>query len=372
MSRRARAVGVIYGLLVSGVAIAADLKVETVQPEAPAALPWTLSTSSELSYSFFSGSRAYPAAAATNVNRGSGNQVYLDTSYALAGNPSEDLKLEFLLKSGMVKSEQTTGGFTGRYRGPTDTIFSGTATYLGIDGVQPYLALNFNLPTGQAALLGTAGRARLDPDLVPVPTFGEGFNFGPTIGVNIPFTPNLVFNVSGGLTVREAYNREGTFVPSLALPGAQVQLLSKYTPGLLTSLSTSVTYSEGAFSGQLSAAYNGDTTAKVDNIATSRSGNRFTFGLVTSYTLTDALSVAFNGTASFARSNYGVHPDVVVPVSAILSQRRRVVPEWRTDAGGSQLQQQGLPGKGQRDLCPHVAIVGDAVRERPLPRQERV
>ena len=314
--------GIAHGIVAGGIAVccvfsASDAKAQAAVTEAsPSALAfnpgWALQSTSELSFTSFRGSRGYPVATAPFLNSGSGSQKYLETSYALSGNPSELFKLEFLLKSGYVRSEQTTGGFFGRYQGSTDTIFSTTATYLGLTGIQPYISLNFNLPTGKAALFGFGGRARLDPDLVPVPTFGEGFNFGPTIGVNIPIGDTLMFNVSGGVTVREAYYREGQL-----FAGNLAQLSSKYTPGTLMSASTSLTYTEGQVSAQGSATFSTDTTAFIDNIATSRSGNRVTFSLSTSYAFTDTLLAAFSGTASFASPNNVVRPDVAVPVSAI-------------------------------------------------------
>src|SRR5690606_7366307 len=103
----------------------------------------------------------------------------------------------------------------------TDTLFTGTVTYLGLDGFQPFYTMSLNVPTGEAVLLGTKGIARTDPDLVDIPSFGEGFNHGHTIGTNIPITTNLVATFSTGYTNKGAYNREvadpatlnGAFLP---------------------------------------------------------------------------------------------------------------------------------------------------------------
>ncbi len=299
-----------FGLVLAFASSAAIAQVSTTTTtaasDAPFAPVWTMLTSSELSYASFRGSRGYSLFAAPNNIRGSGNQTYFQSSHSLSGNPTPDIKLDFNLKSGYVRSEQTTFNFQGRFMGPTDTTVSGTMTYLGIDGIQPFLSLNFNLPTGRPSLFGFGGRSRLDPDLVPVPSYGEGFNFGPSAGFNFPVTAELTFNVTAGVTIREAYNREG-----LAIGNTPFQLFSKYMPGNLTSLSASATYADGPLTAQGSVSYSSDTTAYVDNVATSRSGRRIALSLFAQYALTESLSASFLGSASYGFQNYGVRADTL-------------------------------------------------------------
>ena len=279
---------------------------------------WALSSTTETTYSSFSGSRGYPFSAAPQFTpfpglfRGSGNQVYLENSYALSGKPSEDMRFDFVLKGGYVRAEQTTPSFYGRVSTATDTVFSATATYLGLDGIQPYLSLNVSLPTGKSALYGFGGRARLDPDLVSVPTYGEGVSVGPILGVTIPVTQELVLGLSGGVTWKEAYYREG-LVPIGFPQIVPFQAASKFRPGLGASVSSSITYAEGAFSAQGSASYSTETTTYIDNVATARNGNRFSLSLFTSYALTDTFAISFNGSASFATPNKSVPGDFVSP-----------------------------------------------------------
>ena len=56
-------------------------------------------------------------------------------------------------------------------------------------------------------LSGTETFARMDPDLVDLSTFGEGWNFGPTIGFNVPITQTLILSAGVGHTWRGLYDR---------------------------------------------------------------------------------------------------------------------------------------------------------------------
>jgi hypothetical protein len=87
-----------------------------------------------------------------------------------------------------------------------------------------------NVPTGQSALLGASAFARLDPDLVDLATYGEGLNVGPTGGVNIPLTDDLLVSAGGGYTYRGPYNREGAIDPVNPRPGAHASEAGR--PGL--------------------------------------------------------------------------------------------------------------------------------------------
>ena len=148
-----------------------------------------------------------------------GDQVYVPISASTVGLINKDWRLELFARGGYVSSSRSAQAFspvifpavpfaTGTSSTATDTLVSGTVTYLGIDGIQPYYSLNLNLPTGQTVLRGFSGISRSDPDLVDIATFGEGFNNAHTLGVNIPITTNTVFTINGGYTSKGAYNRD--------------------------------------------------------------------------------------------------------------------------------------------------------------------
>ena len=65
-----------------------------------------------------------------------------------------------------------------------------------------------NAPTGKSALYNNARFARMDGDLVDQGSYGEGWNFGPTAGVNIPLSQSLILTLSGGYTQRNPYAKE--------------------------------------------------------------------------------------------------------------------------------------------------------------------
>jgi hypothetical protein len=152
----------------------------------PADRNWSTTFDTEVRYTAWTATRGFPAAPITNG--GSGSQVYIPLSLQFTGRPWQDVKLEFLARSGYVSAKQTTGGQTGAVTTTTDTTLTPTVTYLGWETLQPFTSVTLNLPTGKSVLYGNTRFARMDSDLVDIPTFGEGFNIGPSIGANIPFT----------------------------------------------------------------------------------------------------------------------------------------------------------------------------------------
>ena len=67
------------------------------------------------------------------------------------GKPASDVKLDFLIRGGWVSARQTTAGLTGSVQTFTDTVMSGTATYLGFTGIQQFAGLSVNAPSGRSA-----------------------------------------------------------------------------------------------------------------------------------------------------------------------------------------------------------------------------
>lgn len=167
---------------------------------------WNISYNTEVRYFSWDNTRGYP----TDVNRvpGRGTQVYAPMSLSLTGNPSPNWKFEFVVRGGFVSATQTTPGSHGSVDTPVDTQLSGTVTYNGLTGVQPFVAMLINAPTGSSALYGSSRFARMDGDLVDQGTYGEGWNFGPTAGVNIPLSQSLILTLSGGYTQRNPFAKE--------------------------------------------------------------------------------------------------------------------------------------------------------------------
>ena len=222
-------------LLLSAVAypaFAADL-ITKAPPLAPAPA-WTTTFDTEVRYSSWERTEGNVPGRPNQK----GTQVYVPISLSTVGLVAKDWRVELFARGGYVSTDRSAQAFsplfttvpfaTGTSRTTTDTIMTGTVTYLGIDGVQPYYSLNLNLPTGQTVLRNFSGIARTDPDLVDVGTFGEGFNNAHTLGLNIPITTNTVFTINGGYTSKGSYNRE---TPDPATLLGTLTALEHYSPG---------------------------------------------------------------------------------------------------------------------------------------------
>lgn len=250
--------------------LAADMAVKAPQEQIAVAPGWVSSINTELQYYSWTSNRGFPTINDPVFgNPGKGSQIYNPTAYSLSGLVASDLKLEFTARTGVISSQQTTSGQEGRYAGSVDSQLSSTLTYSGINGIQPYVSLLLNLPTGASALYGTSRFARMDPDLVALSTFGEGLNIGPTAGINIPINVNLLASLSAGYTSRGAFNKEGAidFVTLL-------QPTSRAKPGDSTTVTGSLGYTEGPFQLQGSVSYSWDSPSSADGFVQYRSGKR--------------------------------------------------------------------------------------------------
>ena len=270
-------------------------------PAAPVAAlpPWSVSLNSEVRYFSFTGGRGDPATtmAGAPAIGGKGSEVYTPTTLSVTGMINPLWKFEGLIRSGYVSAHQGTPGETATVGTPTDTVPSLTFTYLGFDGVQPFASINLNLPTGKTALYGTKFYARLDPDIVDVPTFGEGLNVGPTVGVNIPFNQNVVGTLSTGYTARGNFNQDGTFSPFFP------QLTNRVHPGDLFTLSASITAQAAQWSVQFSANYVIATRAENNDVDQFRAGNQLSFSTVVGYVYNESFSVRAVGSYSLSDNN---------------------------------------------------------------------
>jgi hypothetical protein len=190
-------------------ALAADIPANMPVKAPPAQVvqnAWTVQFASEARYYSWEGDRGTPA----NFNgaHGKGSQWYVPVALQIAGKPNDVVKAQFLVRSGWVRSSQTTPGLSGSVETITDTVMSGTLTYLAINGVQPFVSLNVNAPTGTSALFGNAANARMDPDLVEISSFGEGWNIGPSAGASFSITESMMLTASVGYTWRGRFDRE--------------------------------------------------------------------------------------------------------------------------------------------------------------------
>jgi hypothetical protein len=246
-------------------ATAADMAVKALQAEpAPAAAPsdWQYTLDEDTRFYTWSGTRGFPASPAGAG--GGGWQLYVPVSIDAIGKTSPSDKWEFQVRSGYVWSNQTTPGQSGSFADITDTTTAGTYTYLGLNGIQPYVSLALNLPTGRSALFGSAPNARMDPDLVGISVYGEGFNVGPTIGANIPVGEAWMFGASAGYTYRGSYAKDALINPATFTPFTGAT--SNLKPGDDFTLGGSVAYTKGALYARLFGSVVFETDTNVSGI----------------------------------------------------------------------------------------------------------
>ncbi len=77
-------------------------------------------------------------------------------------------------------------------------------------GIDVLVGLDFNIPTGRTNLSDDDIDALMDPDLVPITSWGEGFDVNPTVTL-IKSWDKIVVGVSGGFLWRDSYDYSKEF-----------------------------------------------------------------------------------------------------------------------------------------------------------------
>jgi hypothetical protein len=235
---------------------------------------WLLTFDEEVRYFSWRSSRGYPNTvvfpALPATTPGSGSQLYAPFALQLIGIPTDDLKLESSVRSGYVWSRQSTPGASGEVSTLTDTSLSTAATYYGFAGWQPFVSVNVNAPTGISALYGTSAFARMDADLVDIPTFGEGWNVGPTAGLNIALAKSVLASFGVGYTYRGPFDREGAVDPVTLVQGT-----TRLDPGDTTTINANLAAEHGPLVVRLSGAYTWETRTHLDGQSFYKSGDRY-------------------------------------------------------------------------------------------------
>ena len=279
---------------------------------------WNISYNSEVRYFSWRNTRGFTADVAPLSGIGHGSQVYAPMSFSVTGNPNPDWKLEFVLRGGAVSASQTTNGERGAVDTPVDTQASGTVTYNGFKGFQPFVAMLVNMPTGSAALYGNSRFARMDGDLVDQGTYGEGWNFGPTAGVNIPLSQSLIFTLSGGYTARGTFNKEAADPIT-----GQITATDRIKNGDEATVTAALGYAQGPISLQGSGSYSRDQISQANSFGMPgfnqyRVGPRTTISGSGSYAFDPMWSVYVNGFWTHTEKN-----DVLDPTTGrfLISER---------------------------------------------------
>jgi hypothetical protein len=180
-----------------------------------------------------------------------------------------------------------------------DTQASGTVTYLGWNGVQPFVGLSTNIPTGRSALFGPQANARMDPDLVEIATFGEGFNIGPSAGVSVPVTSTLIITASAGYTWREPFTREN----STAALDPNLQAVSRVDPGDVFTATAAMNYRVDAWLVSVTGSVSHETVTTENYLALYRPGLRYVGSANVIYNWTNIGQTTFTAAASHSNRN---------------------------------------------------------------------
>ena len=291
---------------------------------------WNISYNTEVRYFSWQNTRGFPTDVAPLAGTGHGTQVYAPMSLSLTGNPSPNWKYEFVVRGGFVSSSQTTSGERGSVDTPVDTQLSGTVTYNGLTGFQPFAAMLINAPTGKSALYGASRFARMDGDLVDQGTYGEGWNFGPTVGVNIPLSQSLILTLSGGYTNRNPFSKESAN-PITGLITDTVSIKN----GDEATVTAALGYAQGALSLQGSGSYSWDKVSQssafgLPDYNMYRVGPRTTISGSASYAFDAMWSVYANGLWTHTDKNDVLNPAGIVLIPELADSNSNL---YRVNAG---------------------------------------
>jgi hypothetical protein len=285
---------------VTGEAFAADMPVKAAAVAAPDQ-SWSVSFNSEVRYFSWENTRGFPTDVAPLTGTGHGTQVYIPMSLSVTANPSPNWKYDFVVRGGYVSASQTTSGERGSVDTAVDTQISNTVTFNGFTGFQPFGALLINAPSGSSALYGTSRFARMDGDLVDQGTYGEGWNFGPTLGVNIPLSQSLILTLSGGYTQRNPFAKESVN-PITGLVTDTISIKN----GDEATVTAALGYSQGPLSLQGSGSYSWDQVS-TSSMFGLQDYNKYRVGPRT--TISGSASYAFDAMWSVYANGFWTHTE---------------------------------------------------------------
>lgn len=161
--------------------------------------------------------------------------------------------IDLSLRGAYILSDNNSAGAEGRYSGLSDTAFGLVYTMTEWAGVQPFLSVDLNLPTGGETLRGAEKNALMDPDLVWQIRFGEGFNYNLGGGVIVPISQRWTASAALGVNSRLAYVPDGD-------SGAE------FDPGQQRSATVSFQYTDEQALLALSAVFTDERAAKLNGV----------------------------------------------------------------------------------------------------------
>ena len=136
------------------------------------------------------------------------------------------------------------------------------------------MSLNFNVPTGTSELTDGAQNARMDPDLVGLSTFGEGFNAGVTGGIRVALSDSVLAGFGVGYTNRGPYDRDMAGSSTLGGIGNGVTL-AHLDPGDVVTVNASLAFQLGNFNIQSSGSMSSETQTDSNGTPFYKTGNGY-------------------------------------------------------------------------------------------------
>jgi len=233
----------------------------------------------------------------SNSTGNRGSQIYAPAAVKFIGRPVTDWKAEFLVRSGYIRSQQSTSTSASASESMTDTALATTWTYYGWNGVQPFVALNVNVPTAHWSAGATSNATlptnKADSDIVK-PVLGEGWNVGPSVGANFALTPALIVSAGFGYTYRGPFT--GTTTTGVNSVGP-----ASFNPGDVYTINTGLGWSGDTDIVQLSLAYSKETISYQDSAPLYRAGGRIIANLKAGHSWDDNWSTR----GAFTFSHFG-------------------------------------------------------------------
>ncbi len=244
---------------------------------------------------------------ATGETTSKGQQIYVPVGGKMAMRIADDVKISLVARSGYVSTKNkvaSTDPFgepitvNGEVATLTDTSLSGTAVFYKVPGIQPYISMGVNIPTGQTKLSAVERRALVDSDIVQIASYGQGLNLAPTVGANIPLNSEWLLSVSVGYSNRGEFER---IRRSKIAPFPDV--LTTIDPGNSVTGDATLGYQSGPLYAAITGSYSTDGASTFDNIPYFKSGHSVSAGLSVDYTLSPNWTLSTSVSYSQSRRN---------------------------------------------------------------------
>jgi hypothetical protein len=246
----------------------------------------------------------------TNIfkpERGEGWQLYAPLIGGMVADFSGAARWELMARTGYVWSHHNTKGQEASYEGPVDTQLAAKVTLSGLPYISPFVGVVTNVPTGESFLPGQQRFGRMDPDLVELGAYGEGFNVNPLAGFTFALTPQFVLSPSIGYAWRGRFEREGGFISKIEDGKAQVVDLTgtgvETDPGdPLTASLTSVA-KIGAWTVEGSLSYVSQSEVKQNGVPVGQAGAGYVANVAARYPVAPSFSIILNGSWKLNEKN---------------------------------------------------------------------